>query len=123
MTHIYRIESKAGVIFGQWRGETASDAFKRMLEEAGDSRAYGESETAGTEADWIIYPLTTATDFRITGGSGEGTLSDDERQAAIRAAQAVLDAGGTYEEADIAAHKAAFAGWARMPETAELVVG
>lgn len=63
----------------------------------------------------------TATDFRITGGSAEGRLSDEERADAIRAAQAVLDAGGSYEEADNAAHKAAFAGWARMPETAELV--
>lgn len=47
------IESKAGVIYGTYEGETAKDAFLAMLEDAGSAKDYGEPHV-GTEADWII---------------------------------------------------------------------
>ena len=50
----FQIESKAGVVFGVYEGETAEDAFKAMIEEAGSGEDVDGNETAGTAADWII---------------------------------------------------------------------
>lgn len=45
----YQIESKAGVIFGVYEGETEEAAFAAMVADGG-----GDEETAGTAKDWII---------------------------------------------------------------------
>ena len=43
----YQIESKAGVVYGIYEGETEADAFKAMVEEAGTG-------AEGTPDDWLI---------------------------------------------------------------------
>ncbi|TQV63948.1 MAG: hypothetical protein FNT29_06105 [Halothiobacillaceae bacterium] len=48
----FTIESRAGVVFGFYPGETPKEAFLAMLADSGDD--YG-SPTAGTEDDWIIH--------------------------------------------------------------------
>lgn len=53
----YTIESKAGVVHGTYEGETPKDAFLAMLAKAGDAGEYGEPHV-GTEADWIIKPVS-----------------------------------------------------------------
>jgi len=52
MSTIWTIESRAGVVFGDYHGETPKQAFIAMLDDSGDD--YG-SPTAGTENDWLIY--------------------------------------------------------------------
>jgi len=53
MSTIWTIESRAGVVFGDYPGETPKQAFIAMLADSGDE--YG-SQTAGTEDDWLIRP-------------------------------------------------------------------
>lgn len=55
----YQIESKAGVIYGQYEGDSPRAAFLAMLADSGDSRSYGEPHV-GTEDDWIIVPVEPA---------------------------------------------------------------
>lgn len=49
----WKIESKAGVDFGVWPGETAEQAFAAMVAEGGGE--VGEPHV-GTAADWFIVP-------------------------------------------------------------------
>jgi|GEM_PF-6388402 len=49
----WTIESRAGVVFGDYPGATPKDALMAMFAEAyGD---YG-SPSAGAEDDWLVYP-------------------------------------------------------------------
>ena len=48
----YQIESKAGLIFGVYEGETHEEAFAHMVEDAGTS---GGAE--GSPNDWIIFEV------------------------------------------------------------------
>lgn len=47
----YQIESRAGVVYGTYEGDTPKGAFLAMLADSGDT--YGEPQV-GTEDDWII---------------------------------------------------------------------
>jgi hypothetical protein len=49
----WKIESKAGVIFGVYEGETAEDAFAAMVEEGGSSDG-----AEGEASDWIITEVS-----------------------------------------------------------------
>jgi hypothetical protein len=54
---LFRIESKAGVDFGVYPGETAQEAFDAMLADAGavDSVLSEDGKpVAGTIEDWIV---------------------------------------------------------------------
>lgn len=62
-----------------------------------------------------------AVDFKLTNAR-DGSLSDAERSAALHAVQAALDAGADANDAEAAACRAAFATWARWPESATLEV-
>lgn len=53
----YYIESKAGVIFGIYEGDTPEGAFAAMVADAGDGVDTDGSSTAGTADDWIIIDV------------------------------------------------------------------
>ena len=48
----YRIESKAGVVYGDYEGDSPEQAFAAMVADGA-----GDDETAGTAADWIITEI------------------------------------------------------------------
>lgn len=48
---LFQIESKAGVVFGVYEGETPEEAFAAMVAEAGG--VVGDEPT-GVPSDWII---------------------------------------------------------------------
>ena len=50
----WQIESKAGLMYGVYEGETAEDAFQAMVEDGGEGVDDDGNATAGTSADWII---------------------------------------------------------------------
>lgn len=50
----FQIESKAGVVFGVYEGQTAEDALNAMIKEAGSGESVDGNDTAGSIADWII---------------------------------------------------------------------
>jgi hypothetical protein len=52
----FQIESKAGVVYGVYEGDTSEQAFAAMCADAGDETG---SEAAGSAADWIIRPVET----------------------------------------------------------------
>lgn len=54
MSKTYRISSKAGIVFGEYQGETPEEAFAAMIAEAGDGLDTDGNSSAGTAADWII---------------------------------------------------------------------
>lgn len=66
--------------------------------------------------------MKIAVDFSITNPR-DGKLSDSERNAALEAAQQILNAGGSDEDAEYQACAAAFSAWLRWPESAVLEVG
>lgn len=49
----WEITSKGGTFFGVYTGETAKEAFIKMLSESGDQDHYGAPHI-GTEDDWHI---------------------------------------------------------------------
>jgi len=52
----FHIESKAGVVYGEYVAETAEEAFRAMLADAGSSP---DDEAAGTMDDWIIREVVS----------------------------------------------------------------
>lgn len=48
------IESKAGVVYGIYGGDTPEEAFEAMVADAGDGYDADGRRTAGTVDDWII---------------------------------------------------------------------
>ena len=59
----FLIESKAGVYFGAYDGETAEEAFAAMVTDGG-----GSDGAEGTAEDWIITPAIGA---RVESGEGD----------------------------------------------------
>lgn len=53
----FHIESKAGLVYGEYEAETARDAWLAMLVDAGSGP---DDEAAGTMDDWIIREAPNA---------------------------------------------------------------
>lgn len=53
----FYIESKAGVIFGIYEGDTPADAFEAMVADAGDGYDVDGRRSAGTPDDWTILEV------------------------------------------------------------------
>ena len=50
----YRIESKAGVVFGVYEGASKEEAFWAMVADIGEGEDTAGNSTAGTPDDWFI---------------------------------------------------------------------
>lgn len=53
----FYIESKAGVIFGIYGGDTPAEAFEAMVADAGDGHDVDGRRSAGTPDDWTILEV------------------------------------------------------------------
>lgn len=51
---LYHIESKAGLVYGEYEAETARDAWLAMLVDAGSGE---DDDMAGRMADWIVVEV------------------------------------------------------------------
>lgn len=91
MTH-YQIESKAGIVYGIYEGDTPEQAFAAMVAEAGGPAEDSDgAPVEGTPADWIIrkvdcHELTAL--LRVDGSDINVPRSLTPEQCA-----ALLDAG------------------------------
>ena len=62
----YWIESRAGVVYGEYPGDTPEEAFAAMVEDAGGPAVDSDGNPVeGTLADWIIIEVPTATYYVI----------------------------------------------------------
>lgn len=96
----WQIESKAGVVYGVYEGETPEEAFAAMVDQAGGAGDYTDGgSTAGSLQDWIIREAPAA--FRVVRPSGgivseHATLEDAER--ALRRQQRGAAEQGGYSQ-------------------------
>lgn len=113
---VYQGADRQAAIDAAYSGETVPD-IKRQIERFGVTKTPAVNSPFGKK----VARSLKAVDFILTNPR-DGTLSKDEREAAISAANYMFSAGYGFNDASAHAARAAFRDWAQWPESSQLIV-